>query len=294
MNKRRILLANNPLLSGPTLKDRERAGVVSPYRELLLSDITPDPSQPRRDFDQDKLRELSESIEMYGIMNPITVRVDTKSGKYIIIAGERRFRAAQMAGLTYVPAVIKNLNTDEDVDILALQLVENLQRDDLKPIDRATAIAAFRDAYNLSIREIAHKLKISKSLVQRSLELLNLPQDLQEALISGASESKILLLAQIEDSELRAAYLKDLDLLSRDQLKQDLTKKINNKSSTSMKGDVEVDPQDGRICEELQQALGVKVRLSRSSPSSSQGKLVLDFYSDDDLQEIFRRLMPND
>jgi ParB family transcriptional regulator, chromosome partitioning protein len=295
MNRRKILLANNPLLAGPSFKEREKSAPVTPYREVSISDLSPDPDQPRRDFDSEKLQELADSIELYGIMNPITVRLDTNTGSYIIISGERRYRAAQLVGLGYVPIIIKNSNSDNDVDILAMQLVENLQRDDLKPIDRAHAIAAFRDSYSLSLREIEAKLSISKSLVQRSLDLLKLPDDLQAALRDGASESKILLLAKIEDPDLRAVYLKDLDLLSREELKRDLLQKdFQPKSKKTQKSDFSSDPQDDRICEELQQALGLKVRLVRTSSNSDRGKLFIEFYSDEDLQEVFRRLMPQE
>jgi hypothetical protein len=124
-------------------------------------------------------------------------------------------------------------------------------------------------------------------MVQRSLEILNLPDDLLNALKEGASESKVLLLAKIEDEEIRASYLKDLDVLTRGQLEKDIAKR----SSANDDGIESISPEDRRIADEIQRALGLKVRLQRSSKGNGTGKLVIDFYSDTDVQELFRKLV---
>ena len=214
MSKRSFSFANNPLMAGPALDERAKGGI--PYREIPLSAIEADPHQPRQNFDEEKLNELAESIKLYGVLSPILVRSGQLPGRYTLISGERRFRAAHLAGLSSIPAIV---NQTEDVEgrNLAIQLVENLQRDDLSPIERAHAIGALRDAHSLSVRDIAEKLSISKSAVQRSLDILQLPHDLLNALKAGASESKVLLLAKIEDEAVRATYLKDIDILTRAQ-----------------------------------------------------------------------------
>jgi ParB family chromosome partitioning protein len=274
-------------MQGPALQERARGGV--PYREIPLSAIEADPNQPRRTFDQEKLQELAESIKLYGILSPILVRAGKLPGRYTVISGERRFRAANLAGLASIPAVVNQGDEAED-RMLAMQLVENLQRDDLTPLERAHAIGALRDAHNLSIRDIAEKLSISKSAVQRSLEILNLPDDLLNALREGASESKVLLLAKIDDESIRATYLKDLDVLTRTQLEKDLqsSKSTEANDDTIQKG---LSAEDMRIAEEIQRALGMKVRLARPNPGSENGRLTIEFYGDGDLQIVFRKLV---
>lgn len=287
MTKRGFSFANNPLMQGPALQDRTKGGV--PYREIPLSAIEPDPNQPRRTFDQEKLQELAESIKLYGVISPILVRAAKLPGRFTVISGERRYRASNLAGLSSIPAIVSQAD-EADERTLALQLVENLQRDDLTPLERAQAIGALRDAHNLSIRDIAEKLSISKSAVQRSLEILQLPDDLLNALKEGAAESKVLLLAKIDDPSVRATYLKDLDLLTRNELERNLKtpKETANSDETPIRA---VSAEDMRIADEIQRALGMKVKLSRSSAGSDSGRLAIDFYSDSDLQIVFRKLI---
>jgi ParB family chromosome partitioning protein len=284
MVKNKLVLANNPLFGGPDYSNRERAG--SPYRELRIDTIDRDPNQPRVHFDEEKLKELSASIKTYGVLSPILVAPSSIAGRYKLVSGERRFRASQMAGLTSIPAVI-----DKDADsngdrTLAVQLVENIQRDDLTPLERAHAIGALKETFNLSIRDIADKLGVSKAMVQRSLEILELPDDLMNALREGAAESKVLLLAKIPDAEVRASYLRDIDSLTRNDLKKNIEEREE-------KGAVEVklSPEDLRLTEEMQRSLGLKVKMTRPATNAEQGRIIIDFYSQGDLQEVFRRLV---
>lgn len=288
MSKRSFSFANNPLMAGPALEERARGGI--PYREIPISAIEADPNQPRRSFDVEKLQELAESIKLYGVLSPILVRAAALPGRYTIISGERRYRASQIAGLAAIPAIVSQ-GEGEDSRTLAIQLVENLQRDDLSPLERAQAIGALRDGHSLSIRDIADKLSISKSAVQRSLEILQLPDDLLNALREGASESKVLLVAKIDDPAVRASYLKDIDVLTRAQLGKSVEAKTG---SSAAEGGVEskgMTAEDQRIAEEIQRALGMKVRLTRSSPLAEGGRLAIDFYGEGDLQILFRKLV---
>lgn len=288
MSKRSFSFANNPLMAGPALEERSRGGI--PYREIPVSAIEADPNQPRRSFDEEKLQELAESIKLYGVLSPILVRAAALPGRYTIISGERRYRASQIAGLAAIPAIVSQ-GEGEDGRTLAIQLVENLQRDDLSPLERAQAIGALRDGHNLSIRDIAEKLSISKSAVQRSLEILQLPDDLLNALREGASESKVLLVAKIDDPEVRASYLKDIDVLTRAQLGKSLEAKRGTPSSDEVTDSKVVSAEDQRIAEEIQRALGMKVRLMRSNPQAEGGRISIDFYGDGDLQILFRKLI---
>lgn len=283
MTKKKFALANNPLFAGPSLAARENVG--SPYRELKINTIDPDPEQPRKEFDESRLKELAASIKLYGVLNPILVRPSKAPGRFILIAGERRLRASILAGLSLIPAMVNQETEGGTEKALSMQLVENLQRADLSPLERAQAIGALRDSHSLSVRDIAEKLGISKSMAQRSLEILELPADLINALKQGASESKVLMLAKIPDEEVRASYLRDLDSLTRSQLERRLESGKEEKAHST------TTPEDARIEDEVQRALGLKVRLMRSAGNSEAGRLVIDFYSSDDLQEVFRRLM---
>lgn len=287
MSKKKLVLANNPLFAGPALGERERVGI--PYRELQIESIDRDPKQPRQIFDEEKLRELSESIKVYGVLSPVLVRPsESKPGRYNLIAGERRLRATQLAGKSTIPALVDQQSRGAGDTTLAMQLVENLQRADLAPIERAQAIGALKDSYQLSVRDIAEKLGVSKSMVQRSLELLELPDDLLNALREGASESKVLLLAKIEDPEIRASYLRDLDVLTRGQLEKDISKHTTRDEKET---EGALTPEDQRIADEIQRALGLKVKMSRSLSNREHGRLSIEFYSDRDLQEVFRKLI---
>ncbi len=287
MSKRSFSFANNPLMAGPALEERSRGGI--PYREIPISAIEADPNQPRRSFDEEKLQELSESIRLYGVLSPILVRAGALPGRFTIISGERRYGSSQLSGLAAIPAIVSQ-GEGEDSRTLAIQLVENLQRDDLSPLERAQAIGALRDGHSLSIRDIAEKLSISKSAVQRSLEILSLPDDLLNALREGASESKVLLVAKIEDPAVRATYLKDIDVLTRAQIGQSVEAKRVAPSQDIVEPKV-ISAEDQRIAEEIQRALGMKVRMVRTTPNADGGRLTIDFYGEGDLQILFRKLV---
>ena len=285
MSKRKLSLANNPLFSGPPLKERERSAV--PYREISLAAIDTDPNQPRKVFDDEKLRELAVSIGTYGVLSPILVRPSKVHGRFDLIAGERRVRASKLAGRDSIPAIVDQSDGEATDRTLAIQLVENIQRADLAPLERAQAVGALRDAFKLSVREIGERLGVSKSMVHRSLELLELPDDLLNALREGASESKILLLAKISDPALRAQYLQDIDNLSRATLE----KRLGEEARTPEPKQAGLSAEDSRVVDEIQRALGLKVRMIKLAPDDEKGRLIVDFYSNQDLQELFRKLV---
>ena len=157
---------------------------------IEINKIRPNPNQPRRDFDKDGLRELAASIKKYGILQPLLVsKVEEETARgldvsYELIAGERRLRAAKMASLSLVPAVVKD-NFDESRLRLEASLVENLQREDLNPVEEAEAYARLAGEFNLSQKEIADKVAKSREVVANSIRMLNLPADIKEALRAG-------------------------------------------------------------------------------------------------------------
>lgn len=287
MTKKKLTFAHNPLFGGPALADRERG--VSPYREVSIELIDRDPNQPRVNFDEEKLNELADSIRRYGVIQPILIRPSKTAGRYTVISGERRLRASKLAGLDVIPAII-DTELGENLDSkLSVQLVENIQRADLTPLERAHAIGALKEAHNLSIRDIAERLGVSKSMVQRSLDILELPDDLLNALREGASESKILLLSKIEDPEVRAGYLSDIDTLTRKDIEKNIEDVANSDKAAA--DEVELSPEDLRLVEEMRRGLGMKVKLSRSSANPERGRIAIDFYSNDDFQVVFRKLV---
>ncbi|MCB0323767.1 MAG: ParB/RepB/Spo0J family partition protein [Bdellovibrionales bacterium] len=291
MSKKKVTFDINPLLSGPSLDSRARTG--SPFRFIPLADVDIDPDQPRRVFDQERLQELAESIREYGVISPILVRI-SGGGTFRLVAGERRFRACKLLGLDTIPAIV-DAQEEEGEGILSKQLVENIQREDLTPMERALAIGQLQDRYSLSVRDIAKRLGVSKSMVQRSLEILQLPDDLQAALIAGAPESKVLLLRHVEDRALRKKLIAELDELSRSSLEQLLAglPEDSQKSQLSHRGtvrSVESSTEDQRIVEDLQQSISMKVSLRRDARKPEAGKLTIDFYSTDDLNDLFERL----
>ena len=296
MARKKVSFSLNPLLSGPSLASRASSG--SPYRELPVGEVDVDPDQPRRVFDTEALAELAASIKEHGVLCPILVRVG-ESGTYRLVSGERRLRAAKLAGLSSIPAVIDS-NEESETSTLAKQLVENMQRQDLTAMERALAIGQLRDTFQLSFREIAKRLGVSKGVVQRSLDVLNLPDDLQAALIEGASESKILVIGQVKDRALRKELLQLINDLTREELEQRIREGGAGGESSDEKvyrggtkrgAGRRVSAEDTRLASDLQRLLGTRVQVLRRRGKPQQGRLLLEFYSNDDLKEIVKRLM---
>lgn len=153
---------------------------ISESRHLLIQDVYPNPNQPRSVFKKESLEDLAESIRAHGIIQPIIV-VHT-DGKYMIIAGERRWRAAQLAGIDSVPALVRNL---DDQTRLEMAIIENVQREDLSPLEMATAFLKLREQFNLSGDEVAARVGKARSTVDNIIRLLNLPESAKRALIKG-------------------------------------------------------------------------------------------------------------
>ena len=295
MSRKPLSLQNNPLFGGPSLSERSLSG--PPFRLIPLSDIDVDPDQPRTVFDEQKLSELASSIKEYGVLTPILVR-PLEGGTYRLISGERRLRASRSVGLSEIPAMIDSEESG-DAEILAKQLVENLQRQDLGPLEKSQAIGILKDRFSLSVREIAEKLGVSKSSVQRSIDVLSLPDDLLDLLSKGVAESKVLLISKLENQQDREKLSSVAAEITRKALDKLVAECLESEPSLSHGGTVgsETDrktpefSKDSVLVEELQKSLGTKVSLNRKNKDPETGKLVLDFYSDDDLQDIYERLL---
>lgn len=157
---------------------------VSKLLEIKVSEIKRDENQPRQTFTEESLAELASSIKQHGVLQPLVVIEE--DGKYVIVAGERRWRAAKMAGLETVPAIVRTIDSQNRLE---LSIIENAQREDLNPIELATAYAKLKSQFNLSVKEIAERVGKSESSVMNTMRLLNLPEDAKKAMVeNGLSE----------------------------------------------------------------------------------------------------------
>ena len=250
--------------------------------ELRISEIEPNRSQPRHDFDQQALEELSDSIAKHGVLQPLLVR-PLASGGYQIVAGERRWRASRMAGLTTVPAVIREMN---DRETMEAALIENLQREDLNPVEEAKAYKALMEGFGLSQEEVAGRVGRSRPAVANALRLLALPEELLKLVQGGAisaGHGRALLAisdpaAQKEAARAAAAgaSVRELERMAKQRPK---SSPPSRKPGASYYKEVELT---------LAEALGRKVRVTQRD---EKGTLSLDFYSRDDLAELVRVFM---
>lgn len=247
---------------------------------LKISQIEPNKSQPRKNFNEDSLQELADSIKQFGIIQPLVVQ--KKDKYYEIIAGERRWRAARIAGLKEVPVIIKDYSEQEVVEIA---LIENIQREDLNPIEEAQAYKRLLEEYNLKQDEVAERVSKSRTAVTNSMRLLKLSDKVQEMLIdemitSGHARA----ILAIEDEELQyeiAERIMDEKLSVRETEK--LVKAINNPKKKKDKVEINRAVYD-ELEVKIKDAIGNNVKLSPKA--NGKGKIEIEYYSTDDLERI--------
>ena len=245
---------------------------------LPLREIEPDPGQPRKTFDNETLAELSASIAEHGLLQPIAVR-PKPSGGYLIVAGERRWRASRMAGLTEVPVIVKDV-TDEQA--MELALVENLQREDLDPVEEAAGIRELMTRCDLTQEQAARKLGKSRSALANSLRLLSLPETVLELLKSGfitIGHAKVILGLPTPELQEEAAQMiadNQLNVRQAEALCKKLAKPAKEPVAAPLPSALPVE-----VEESLKQALGSEVRVAYHD---GKGKLTVHFYSDDQLK----------
>ncbi|MBD5394574.1 MAG: ParB/RepB/Spo0J family partition protein [Lachnospiraceae bacterium] len=248
-----------------------------------ITKVEPNREQPRKNFDEDALEELAESIKQFGLLQPILVQ-DRKT-YYEIIAGERRWRAAKKAGLKEVPVIIKNLT---DQEIVEISLIENIQREDLNPIEEAQAYKRLLTEFNLKQDEVADRVSKSRTAVTNSMRLLKLCDEVQQMIINDMiSTGHARALISIEDPEQQysiAQKIFDEKLSVRDveKLVKDLGKPEKAKKTAVVDKSLEIVYQD--IEEKLKQKLSTKVAIS--SKGNGSGKIEIEFYSHEDLDKI--------
>ncbi|MGM9600285.1 MAG: ParB/RepB/Spo0J family partition protein [Faecousia sp.] len=257
----------------------------SPYMELPLHRIEPNPHQPRKNFDPEELESLAESIRVHGVMQPLTVR-ETGEGRYEIIAGERRWRASRAAGLTTIPCVVMEA---DDKKAMELALIENLQRQDLNPVEEALGYQSLMTDFSMTQEEMANQVGKSRSAVANSLRLLSLSEKCLEQLREGkltAGHARAVLTLKSEKLQQEAAQkIINLGLSVRqaELLCKNMAKEPAKKKEVTLAVDYVAE------CEKsLSKHLGRGVKIVNGK---RKGRFELEFYGQDDLQNLLDALM---
>lgn len=262
-------------------EEKKEDGAPGTY--VKITKVEPNREQPRKNFDEDALQELADSIKQYGIVEPLIVQ-DRKT-HYEIIAGERRWRAAKLAGLKEVPVIVRNYTEQEIVEI---SLIENIQREDLNPIEEAQAYKRLLTEFNLKQDEVAERVSKSRTAVTNSMRLLKLCGEVQQMIIDDMiTTGHARALISIEDAEQQytiAQKVFDEKLSVRDVEK--LVKNLNKpeKAKKELVTDKALEAVYQDLEEKLKQSLGTKVAIT--SKGAGAGKLEIEFYTHDDLEKL--------
>ena len=250
--------------------------------KVKISKVEPNREQPRKQFDEDSLLELSESIKQYGVLQPLVV--SDKKDYYEIIAGERRWRAAKLAGLKEVPVIIKELSKQETVEI---SLIENIQREDLNPIEEAMAFKRLLDEFHLKQDEVADRVSKSRTAVTNVMRLLKLESEVQQMLIDEmitAGHARALL--GISDRELQIKIANKVfdEKLSVRETEKLVKSILESKKEKPMKKDTAEDAIYESLEEKMKGIMGTKVIINRKK--NNKGKIEIEYYCRDELERI--------
>lgn len=257
---------------------------------VKITKVEPNREQPRKKFDEDALLELSESIKQFGILQPLLVQ--KRDDYYEIIAGERRWRAAKLAGLKEVPVIIKDLSEKE---IMEISLIENIQREDLNPIEEALAYKRLLDEFHVKHDELAERVSKSRSSITNSMRLLKLGDKVQQMIIDEQlTMGHVRPLIMVEDEEkqyLLAQKIFDEKLSVRETEK--LVKKVLNESDATVTEEQQEKEEDysvfyENLSEQLKQILGTKVSIKPKN--NKKGKIEIEYYSQDELEQLMEML----
>mgnify|MGYP001148801149 FL=1 len=246
---------------------------------ISLNKIKSNIDQPRKSFDNEKIAELAESIKNHGIIQPLILKEN--DGGYIIVAGERRWRAAKMVGLKEVPAIVMDLTEKQ---VLEISLIENIQRQDLNPIEEALAYKKLLSDFDLTQEELSKRIGKSRTAITNTIRLINLDSRVQQYVIDGIiSEGHGRALLSLEDGDLQYIYSQKVidEKLSVRELEK-LIRNISLKSERSEKKE-ELNPYYKDVRDRLQNYFGTKVNLSSKK---NKGKIEIEYYSEEDLQRI--------
>lgn len=256
--------------------------------ECKISEIEPNKNQPRRKFDEEKLAALAESIKEYGVLQPIVVK-KLETGFYQIIAGERRFRASKMAGLKKIPIIIKEYDVRETMEIA---LIENLQREDLNPMEEAEGFAELMEKFNLTQDEVAQKVGRSRPAVANSLRLLNLPKALKKMVTDkelSSGHARALLAISDENMQKKLAeraIAEDLSVRQVESIVSSMTKEKPKKVKSAK--EMETERYLLSLEEKLSSVFGTKVKIHHKN--KNKGKIEIEYYSNDDFDRIMKMI----
>jgi len=253
--------------------------------EISITDIFANKNQPRKAFDEFKIDELAESMKQHGVLQPIILR--KKDDKYELVAGERRWRAASRAGIQKIPAIVKEFS---DADVMEIALIENLQREDLNPLEEATAYKTLIDEFGLTQDELSKRIGKSRSQIANTVRLLNLEDEIQQYiaqdLITAGHARALLAIHRKEDRIKLAERICDESLSVRqtEDIIKAYSKEVKKKKSPNKK---EINPVILHITERLQRTLGTKVKVKGTE---KKGKIEIEFYSGDELERILETI----
>lgn len=269
-------------ISSRSAESNENQGIMN----LSVEKLRGNPNQPRRVFDADALQELSQSIKENGIIQPILVEKDEDG--FVIVAGERRFRAAKLAGLTEVPVIVRSFSEQERLEIA---LIENIQREDLNPMEEARAYRHLMETFNLSQEEVAKKVGKQRSTVANALRLIKLPDDMQEAvegrILSPGHARAVLSINQPQLQRQLFSRIVDQGLSVRESEAMATQMNGSNETAEGIKKDVgavKKTPEIEQIEQKFREALGTKISLKGNG---KKGSLEISYYSTDDLSRLF-------
>lgn len=276
-----------PIDSGKEKTGSEQNTTQGPETIVNITKVEPNREQPRKNFDEDALLELSESIKQFGLLQPILVQ--DRKDYYEIIAGERRWRAAKLAGLKEVPVIIKNLT---DQEIVEISLIENIQREDLNPIEEALAYKRLLNEFNLKQDEVAERVSKSRTAVTNSMRLLKLSDEVQrmivDEMITTGHARALLGVSDPEQQYLLAQRIFDEKLSVRDieKIVKNLGKPAKEKKEKTVDESLVAVYQN--ISENLKGKLGTKVNIVPKENGS--GKIEIEFYSHEELDRILEQI----
>lgn len=261
------------LITNDSIEDN--TGVI----ELKINEIEPNAGQPRKYFDDEKLVQLSESIKQNGVIQPIIVKKNDSN--YTIIAGERRWRAAKLANISTIPALIKDYTEQQ---VMEIALIENLQREDLNPIEEADAFINLMNEFNLTQEQIAEKIGRSRSAIANTIRLLGLSNDVKKMIVSGdltSGHARTLVILQNEELQKTAAdYIVNNKLSVRET--ENYIKTLLNKKDKK-KNIKNENPEFNYVEDKLKNILGTKVKLNANK---NRGKITIEYYSNDELDRL--------
>jgi len=275
-----------------SLNDRiaEETQEKEPTATVKISLVEPNRDQPRKHFDEKGLEELADSIRQYGIIQPLIVQ--NKKDYYEIIAGERRWRAAKLAGLKEVPVIIRNIS---DQEVMEMSLIENIQREDLNPIEEAQAYKRLLDEFQLKQEDVAKRVSKSRAAVTNSLRLLKLCEEVQQMVIDGKlTNGHARCLISLEDPETQLAVAKqiaeqNLSVRETEKLMKKLQKQQKNMSLKSQNEEDEaLKAIYEDIAEQMKRILGTKVEIRQKNRNT--GKIEIEYYSQDELDRILQMI----